>query len=109
VNLSLAVDITQNATGLGVRNLRLGIHPYPAHQRHVDGEPAVAQREPRDIVTSAPDGEWYPPLAHKIYACHDVGNTESARNDRRTTIDHSIPDRTGVIVFGVVGENERTP
>ena len=74
------------------------VHPDAAHQRHVEHQRAVADREAGDVVAAALDREQEAVLARERDAGDDVGHAEAARDRRRPAVDHRVPDRARRLV-----------
>ena len=102
VQLRLAIDITERATGLRAGDLPRRIDPHPAQQRHVDHQAAFAHRQPRDVVATATHGVQNPVLAREANGLHHVGRAGAARNQSGAAIDHRVPDLACVLVSRVV-------
>jgi hypothetical protein len=53
-------------------------------------------------VTAAFNGEYEAVLAREVYARYNIGNAETACNERRPAVDHGVPDGSRIIVPRVV-------
>ncbi len=103
--MGVAVDIPKRASCLGMGDPIFPIHPHTAHPRHIDHHRPVAHRETRNVVTATFDAEFYVTLTRKIHARHHIGDTDTTSDDRGSPIDHSVPDRAGVIISGITLDN----
>ena len=101
VDLGLAVNVTQEAAGLGAGRARDRVHPHAAHERHVEHQSSIAHGKSGDVVTAALDGQSQAALACEVHARHDVGNPEAAHDERRPPVDHGVPKGARFVVAGI--------
>jgi len=102
MQLRLAVDVTQHAARLRTTGAANGIDPYAAQQRQVDHQTAVAHRQAGDVVAASPDGIHQAVFARELHGSHDIGGADAACDQRRSAIDHRIPDLARFVVERVV-------
>ncbi len=109
VQLRLAVHVTEETAGLSARHRCSRIDPDAAHERHVEHEPAVAHGKSCDVVSTAFDGQRQAVLARNVDTRHDVGHSETPDDQRRTPIDHCVPDRTRLVVGRLAWPQQGAP
>ena len=109
VELRLAVHVAEQAAGLGARHAPRRIDPDAAHQRHVEHQPAVADGQSGDVVAAALDRQRQAVLARGVDARDDVGDAETPDDQRRTPIDHRVPDRARLVELRLAGLQDRPP
>jgi hypothetical protein len=78
-----------------------GVDTHTAHPGQVNHEPPIAHRGARDIVAATPDRHQEMVGTREIDGLDHIGDPSTAGDERRPTIDHAIPDGTGLIVARV--------
>jgi len=91
MHLRFAIHVAEQATSLCVGDLPLWVHPYAAHERHVEHQRAVGRGQTRDVVSSAFDAKQEFICARKLHARDHVSDAEAARHDGRLPVDHAVP------------------
>ena len=109
VHLRFAIHFAEQATSLRVGDLSLWVHPDAAHERHVEHHRAVGRGQARDVVSSAFEAEQNIGFARELHAREHVGNAEAARDDGGPSIDHGVPDRSGLLKAHVARSEHRPP
>jgi hypothetical protein len=107
MELRLTVDVAEEATNLRAGDATRRVHPHAAHERHVEGEPAVAHAEAGDVVTAAFDRERHAVGACEVDAGDDVGSAEAAEHGSRAPVDHAVPEGAGGVVGGIGRRQKR--
>ena len=103
MQLRLAVDVGQCATGLRASRTAKGIHPHASEQRHVDHHAGLAYRKAGYVVSTPANGHEKLVLVCKTYRIDHVDSPRAANDQTGPTVDHRIPDLAQVIVFRVFG------
>ena len=107
MQLRLAVDIAQRAPGLHGRGPRLGVHEDPAEPRHVHGQARVGQRGAGDVVAAAAHRQQEAVVARKLDGGHDVRRVGRLHDQRRSLVDHAVPEPRRLRETRVHGEEQR--
>jgi hypothetical protein len=68
------------------------------HSRQIDHQATVADRIAGDVMTASPYGDEQIVFATEIHRRDDVGGAGTSDDNRGATVDHSIPDTSGLIV-----------
>jgi len=84
----------------------LRVDEHAVHRREVDHESAVADGAARDVVAAAPNRERQSGLPREVHGGDDVGRTGTARDDRRISVDHSVPELSRLVVPCVARQHE---
>ena len=90
--LGLAIEIPPGRPAAGTGGARRRVDPHPAHRRQVDHEPAVAGPEAGHVVPPAANRQRQLMGAGEPDARDDVGHPAARHDQRRTPIDHPVPD-----------------
>ncbi|GEM_PF-4378376 len=109
VDLSLAVQVAQQATGLGAGGAGGWVHPHSPHERQVEHQSVVTRGQAGNVVTTALDGQREALLAGEVDARHDIGHAKAACDQGGSLVDHRVPQGARVIVAGFARKQERTP
>jgi hypothetical protein len=80
---------------------RAGVDLHGLHARQVDHEPVVAQRVAGDVVPAAAYGQEHAVLAREVQRLDHVLRPRAGGDDRRTLVDHAVPDLAGLVVARV--------
>jgi hypothetical protein len=59
-------------------------------------------------VTAAFDGEYETELAREVNARYNIGNAETARDERGPAVDHGVPDGARIIVPRILRSDQLT-
>jgi hypothetical protein len=82
---------------------------HAAHAGQVDHQPVVAQGAARNVVAAAAHRQRQAVVARKRHAGEHVGSAGAAHDQRRTAIDHRVPDRPGSVILRVAREQQGAP
>jgi hypothetical protein len=72
------------------------------HARQIDHQTAVAHRLTGDVVTAATHGDQQILLTAEVNRSYDIGNPSTPDNQRRSVVDHPVPDHASAVVALVV-------
>src|SRR5207302_11393889 len=78
-----------------------GIDPDTFHRRQIDHQAALAYGIAGDVVAAALDRHQYAVGAGEAHRRHDVGDPGTAGDQRRTPVDHAVPDYARRVVARV--------
>ena len=106
--LRLVIQVAQRRACADVRDARLGIDANEVHPRKIDHHAALADGIARDVVAPAANREHQPVLAREVHRAHHVRRPGAACDERRTAVDHAVPDRAGLVVTGVAFAEQRS-
>ena len=109
MELRLRVHVAEKAAGLSARHALGRIDPDAAHERHVEHQPALAHGQSGDVVSAAFDRQRNAVLTRGVDARDDVGHAEAPDDQRRTPIDHRVPDRARLVESRIAGPQEGPP
>ena len=104
--LGRAVDVAEERTGLDASEACSRINLDGIATGHVQGHPAVAEREAGDVVTPAPDRQLDPVLGGESHRSDDVVDRCGPNDDRRPLGDHAVPQRHRLRICLVVGAQD---
>jgi hypothetical protein len=105
-SLGLAVELAPKRACLDPRRARLRVDPDPLHRAEVDDDAAVADRQARIAVASAPHGDPEAGARRKPDRRDHVRHAAAARDQRREAIDRAVPDLAVLVVGRVAGPDE---
>jgi hypothetical protein len=100
--LSCAVEFAPQHSALGLRAAARGIDLNCFHEREVDHKSVIADRCAGTTVSASTHCEEKLVLAGKSQCDHDLLHICAKRDQRRSTIDPSIPDLSSRVVSGVI-------
>ena len=80
-----------------------------AHLRQVDDEAAVVDRVAGDVVTARLDREEQVLLAGEVNRVDDIRRSSALHDQRRPTVDESIPDRASVVIGFILRAQDGSP
>ena len=109
MHLRFAVHIAEQATRLRVGDPALGVHPYAAHEGQVEHQRAVGRGQARDVVPATFDAEQEVVVARELHARDHVGAAEAARDGDGPSIDHGVPNGSGLFVAGLARQRHGSP
>ena len=109
MDLGLRVHVAEKAAGLSARDALGRIDPDAAHERHVEHQSALANGQPGDVVPTAFDRQLHAVLTRGIHARDDVRYAEAPCDQRRTPIDHRVPDGARLVESRIAGAQEGPP
>ena len=109
VGLCLVVDIPPEGSALDEGGALDRIDRDGTHRRQVDHDPAVAHRRAGDVVTPAANGDLEIAVAGEAHGNGHIGGAVAAGDQPRASVDGAVPDRSGVVVVGVVGDDHIAP
>src|SRR5215475_9387905 len=104
--LSCAVEFSPQHSALGLSAAGCGIDLNCLHKREVDHKPIIANCCTGTTVSASPHCDEKLVLAGKSQCDHDLFLIRAKRDQRRSTIDPSIPDLSSCLVSGVVWRHE---
>jgi hypothetical protein len=107
VHLRFPIHVPEQATSLRVGDLFLRVHPYAAHERHIEHQRAVGRGQACNIVSSAFDAEQEFVIARKLHGRDHVGDAEAARDGGGLSIDHGVPNASGLFIADVARHEHR--
>ena len=94
-----SIELAQLAERLGY--VRHWVHLDRVDRPHVDHEPSVVQRHPRDRVPAGPHGDLEVPIAPEAQGGGDVVRGPALRDQLRALVDHRVEQRAGLVVGSV--------
>src|SRR5215469_2441167 len=100
--LSCAVEFAAQHSALGLHAAACGIDLNCLHEREVDHKAIIADRCAGTTVSASPHCDEKLVLAGKAQCDHDILLIRAKRDQRRSTIDPSIPHLSSCVVSGVV-------
>ena len=101
------IEVSQRAARLDIASTLFRIDTDVFHKREIDHKAAVSDCIPSNIVSAAPDRERQVVLANEVQRPGHVVSRTAAGNQRRTAVDHAVPDLAHFVVLGIFGKNER--
>src|SRR5262249_9367329 len=104
--LSCAVEFPPQHSALGLSAAGCGIDLNCLHEREVDYKSIIANRCTGTTVSASPHRDEKLVLAGKSQCDHDLLIIRAKGDQRRSTIDPSIPDLSSCVVSGVVWRHE---
>src|SRR5262249_15404927 len=106
VHSGRSIEVAPRRASADARSAIRWINDDVAHRAQIDDDPAVADRESRGVVAAAANGDRKFVLAAEANRRLHVTDGFTPRNQRGTTIDHSIPHFARGIELGTVGAKE---
>ena len=106
--LCFVIELSPGHATLHDDALGIRVDPDPFHLGQVDDHSAVRGREPRQAVSTTPNGKLEILTVGELHGSDDVGDTGAADDERRTPIDHPIPDGARLVVARVGGRDDLT-
>ena len=107
--LRLVVELAPRGAGLCDDALGIRVDPDPLHRRQVDDDPAVGGGEPRQAVSPAPHRDLEVLAAREVDGGDHVRDAGAADDQRRTLVDHPVPDRACRVVARVRHGDDLAP
>jgi hypothetical protein len=104
--LSCTVEFAPQHSALGLRAAASGIDLNCLHEREVDHKAIIADRCACTTVSASPYCDEKLVLAGKSQCDHDLLLICAKRDQRRSTIDPSIPDLSSRFVSGIIWRHE---
>lgn len=101
VHLRFAIHVTEQATSLRAGYPPLFVHPHAAHERHVEHKPPVGRGQTCDVVSPTFDAEQKIVFARELHTRNHIGGAEAARDDGGLSVDHGVPDASGLLIADV--------
>jgi hypothetical protein len=89
--------------------LRRRVDADTAHLRQVDHEATVVDRVAGDVVATRSHGEEQVLVAGEVDRVDDIRRPSALHDQRRSTVDESIPDRTSVVIGFIFGAQDDSP
>jgi hypothetical protein len=93
VYLGGGIQVAPGRAAAAHRPARGRIDHDPPHAAQVDHQPALADREPGEVVAPAARGELQSPLPTEADGRGDLRGAGAAADERRVAVDGSVPDR----------------
>ena len=106
--LCFVVEVGPGGTALRGGAAVLRVDGDGVHVRQVDDHPAVAGREPGDAVPATPHGHHETLAARELHRFHHVSGAGTANDQCRVLVVGSVPDRSGLVVIAVGGQDDLT-
>ena len=103
--LRRAVDVAETAAAAGAHEPALGVDLDVSELRQVDDDRPVADGVPGDAVAAAADGDRELVLAREADGGDHVGRPGTADDERRSPVDHPVPDAARLVVPGLAGSD----
>ena len=103
--LRLVVELSPGRAALGDDALGVRVDPDALHRRQVDDDPAVGGGEPGQAVSTTANGDLELLAARELDGGDDVGDARAANDERRTPVDHPVPDGPSRVVAGSPGRS----
>jgi hypothetical protein len=104
--LRLLVEVRERGAGLDARCAGRRIDAHRPHQGQVDEETAIADHIAGDVVAASAHRHQELLVACERDCVDDVGGTQAAHHQPRTSVDHRVPDRAGGVVAILAGERD---
>ena len=98
VRLRGDVELAEERAAVRAGDAPLGVDGHAAEPREVDDEPAFGGRVPRGAVAAGADGDLEVALSPEADRRRDVLDAGRADEDRRSPVEHRVPDATGIVV-----------
>src|SRR5262249_25458661 len=102
VGLSRAIEFAPQHSALGLSAAGYDIDLNCLHEREVDHKSIIANRCTGTTVSASPHCDEKLVLASKSQCDHDLLVIRAKRDQRRSTIDPSIPYLSSCVVSGIV-------
>src|SRR5215204_4888792 len=99
--LCFPVDLSKEHPSLGPHRARFRIDADPLHQRKVNDEATVTNREAGVAVPPTTHGDQKAIVLREPHGRDDVGYTGAPRYKGRETIDRSVPHLASLLVAGI--------
>jgi hypothetical protein len=80
-----------------------------AHLREVDHQAAVVDCVAGNVVAAALDRDEQVLLAREVDGVDDIGCAAALHDQRRSTVDQTVPDRARLVVARIAGSQNRSP
>src|SRR5688500_8724323 len=107
--LRFSVELSKQYTSLSPHRARLRIDADALHQRKVNDEAAVTNREAGVAVPPATHGEKEAIVLGELHGRDDVGHASASRYKGRETIDRSVPHLASILLAGVLRAEQLAP
>src|SRR5262249_61694131 len=80
--------------------------PTPLHRAELDDDAPVADRQAREAVATASNGDGQTVALRELDRRADVRDARAARDQGRVAVDRTVPDPPRVVVAGVGRAND---
>ena len=101
------VELAPPDSRFHARSSRFGVDHHALHRGEVDQEASVAHGVAGVRVASSLDGQRQTLLASGVHRGLDVPGLAALHDHVRPPVEASVPDRTGLVVARVSGEENR--
>ncbi len=102
MRLGGAVDVAQRRSRRDACAPAFDIDLDALETGHVERDATIGQRQARDVVPGALDGELHPVVAGEVHGPDHVVGAGGAHHDGRPLRDHPVPERDRLGIAGVV-------
>ena len=106
VRLRRDIELAEERAAVCAGDAPLGVDGHAAEPREVDDEAAVGGRVARGAVTARPDRDLEIVLAPEPDGGGDIGDVRWPDEDRRSPVEHRVPDATRLVVPGVARRDD---
>src|SRR5262245_1197384 len=96
------VDIRKRRTRLYAGRPECGIDPNSLQRREIDGEPVITERAASDVMSAAANRNFELVPPRKSERTRHVISVDALHDDRRSAIDHRVPDLAGFLVSRMI-------
>src|SRR6266568_1277625 len=81
------------------------VHSDPFHVGQVNYHSPVANRVSGHVVTPTPDRDQHSVLPGELHCLNHVSRASRPNYEGRVSVNHSIPNLSGLIIIPVAGKN----
>ena len=106
--LRLAVELTQEHTGLHTSRSSLTVDLDPLHQGQIDHHATITDGQTRKAVPPASYRDEEAVHPRETHRGSDVGHPGAAHDQRRVSVDRSVPHLSVLLVAVVISTDELT-
>ena len=99
--LRFVIELSPGHAALSDDALGVRVHPDALHRGQIDDDPAVGRGEPREAVSTTANGDLELLAPRELDGGDDVGDAGAADDERRTPVDHRVPDGPSLVVARV--------